>query len=38
MRRRALNRKKFARKFNRKHGRTKAINVAPPITRGGYRL
>lgn len=38
MRRKPLNRKRFARKFNRQSARTKAINVAPPIQRGGYRL
>jgi len=38
MRRKALNRSKFSRKFNRRAARTKAINVAPPIQRGGYRL
>ena len=36
--RKRMNRGKTARVFNRKASRTKAINIAPPPQRGGYRL
>lgn len=33
-----MNRRKAARSFNRNASKTKAINVRPVSTRGGYRL
>lgn len=33
-----MNRYKAAKAFNRNTARTKALNVAPPPMRGGYRL
>lgn len=38
MRRKPQNRYKAAKQFNRSAKRTRAINVAPPAPRGGYRL
>lgn len=38
MKRRPQNRYKAAKKFNRNVSRTKAINIRPVATRGGYRL
>nr|QJB20514.1 MAG: hypothetical protein [Microvirus sp.] len=39
MHRKAItNKKKAARVFNHQNERTKAINLAPPPMRGGYRL
>lgn len=38
MNRRPMNRYKAARSFNKSTARTKAINIAPPPMRGGYRL
>lgn len=38
MQRRAQNRFRAAKQFNRNSSRTKRINVAPPASRGGYRL
>lgn len=38
MKRKPMNRFKAARSFNRNSGRTKAINVRPIASRGGYRL
>lgn len=38
MKRRSMNKRSAARQFNRATSRTKAINIAPPPMRGGYRL
>lgn len=38
MYRKSVNKGQAARRFNHASGRTKKINVAPPPSRGGYRL
>lgn len=38
MRRFRGNKRRSARKFRRNVGRTKAINIAPPPMRGGFRI
>lgn len=38
MRRSPQNRHSGARSFNHRSSKTKAINIAPPPMRGGYRL
>lgn len=36
--RRAMNGKKYSRKFNKAHKRTKAVNRPSGISRGGFRF
>lgn len=38
MRRRKVNKRSSARKFRKQVSRTKAVNIAPPPSRGGYRM
>ncbi|WNK13377.1 MAG: hypothetical protein [Microvirus sp.] len=38
MKRMHVNKRKSAGKFRRNISHTKAMNIAPPPTRGGYRL